>query len=287
MEINPKESTESLNYSFTFDKDFKRNAKLVQGVHSNGKISIKLRNYDKIENAIECVFTVDEYNLKGTKEPLIFNPTKWIIDIKNNISFVRSKEHLRLIFNKFKNKNRRPENMANLLVVERLFFHTPLGFENAGFSNGPYLTFFLNYYNKNLEQDDLIIFGPNWYSIPINLPFKTIFRCKSITKEFVIFEGWISLDEETLDKSLTDPNYRRRALDYHFSKDFIIESKINVCIDISTTFLHSADFKFKLKGEQGKLEEEMSYEIKRINNALVEDDDSKIIRGRYRIVDPY
>ena len=109
-----------------------------------------------------------------------------------------------------------------------------MGFENVGFSNGPYLTFFVNYFNKDLKKDDIFIIGHNWLSIPINLPLNITYRPTIITDRFVEFHGWITLNEKMLDDFLTNPNFRNRAMDYHFSKDFKITSDIQLQVDIET-----------------------------------------------------
>lgn len=102
MKIEFREIDEKLKYSFVFEKDMRRNDKLIQSVHSDGELNLSFRKYDKIENGIEIIFMVDHYNLKGSREPLIFNPTKWIYDIDNNEAFVRAKDNLRLIWKNIK-----------------------------------------------------------------------------------------------------------------------------------------------------------------------------------------
>lgn len=258
------ESDNAYRYSFVFDKIMKRKGKEVYSVHSNGVINTVLKKFEKIDKAFEIIFNVEKYNLGGVKEPLIFNPTKWVFDIDNNISYVRSKENLKTIWERYKNKIRNNQNQAHLLVSERLFFHTPNGFENSGFSNGPYLAFFANYYNKDLQQDDLFIHHLDWLSIPSNIPLKITYRPQKITSNHVDLEGWITLNEEVLDDLLTKPAFRDRAMDYHFSKDFNIESKIILSVDIKTSFLNICDFYLEIDGAEGGIHEFMKYRIERI-----------------------
>jgi hypothetical protein len=293
MVLTFKESDEKYRYSFVFEKDMKRKDKLIHSVHSNGIIDIKLSPHVKLDNAFEAMFYVEEYNLAGIKEPLIFNPTKWIFDINNNNAFVKSKNNLRLIWEKYKNKNRTAQNQAQLLVVERLYFYTPYGFENGGFSNGPYLTFFVNYFNRDLEKDDIFITGPNWLSIPINLPLNITYRPIAINERFIEFEGWITLNEKILDELLTNPNFRSRAMDYHFSKNFKITSNIQLKVDITTSYLHSANFNLEIDGNdiyeimKYKIYQDLSNSLIKNNNSCIIEEvkDSKNKKGRWSILD--
>ncbi len=277
------ESTDKYRYAFAFDKSMKRKNKEVYSVHSDGILNASLKKFERIENAFEINFNVEEYNLQGVKEPIVFNPTKWIFDIDHNISYVRAKENLQTIWEKYKNKNRTQRNQAQLLACERLFFHVPNGFENSGFSNGPYLSFFVNYYNKDLSLDDLYIHNLDWLSIPSNLPLKITYRPKQINESKVKMEGWVTLNEEMLDFLLTKPEFRDRAMDYHFTKDFKINSTIDLIIDIKTAFMQSYEFHLEIDGTNGGLYESMKYKIVRkssISKSLETDDTNIIVEEK-------
>ncbi len=281
MIINLEKTDIPVRYTFSVDKDAKQKSKTIHSVHSNGKLNIVYRDYEDIKNAIELVFRVDEYNLKGVKEPLIFNPTKWVFDRENNNTFVRSKQNLRLIFNRYKDKNRKKENLPSMLVAERFFFDTPNGFETSGFSNGPYFPFFINYFDIDIEKDT-IIRGLKWLHIPLSIPVMTTFKCREINEKVLDFEGWVSLDESELDNLLTKRIFREKAKPYHFSKDFVIESNIKLKVEAKTGYLSSASFSFQFKTNDEQFTEGMSFTINKTNST-----GSFIVTGKPRIIDPY
>ena len=260
MLIDIKEQNIPVTYQFSFEKVVFRKKKDLLSVHNKGKISVGTKFTDKVENGIEYTFKTEEYNSKEIKEPLMLDPVKWVFaPIKNEV-FIRNKDNLRLIWNKYRDKYRRRENSALFLALERLYFNTYQGLENSALSECPHLPFFINYFETNLDKDMLII-GCNWLLLPLNIPLNTTFKVININNQYIVFDGWVSLDEETLDLLLTKERFREKAESYHFSKDFTIDSSIKVLIDKNTSYLHSAIFNLEINGEDGALHETMKYEI--------------------------
>jgi len=274
------------HYVFNFYKRQEYEKKIIQQIESKGQFNLKLYPKEETQEYYDLVFRNEIYSQAGVKDPFVFNPVKWRLDKKSNIAYVKSKDNMKIAWQRYKDKYRRPENIASLLVIERLYFNAPLGFEYSSYSTGPYLPFFINIFDIELDSE-IVIKGQDWLLIPVNIPVNTHFKCAAITPDNIILDGWISLDEEKLDTLLAKESFRDKAKSYHFSKDFRLISEIKVCIDIHTSYLHSAIFKLNIDGEDGKLKEDMHYEIKRNFDTLAEDDNSKIIKGRYRIIDPY
>lgn len=284
MKIDFKVSDIPVRYSFNVEKETKKGNNKLISVSSNGILNISYQPYEKLADALELIFKVETYNLKGIKEPLIFNPTKWIFDIKKNTSFVRGKENLRLLWNRYKDRNRKRENVALMLVTERFIFDTPQGFETSGFSNGPYLPFFQNYTDKEIEKDT-IFEGSAWLNIPLNIPLKNTFRCTNIDSSYIYFEGWLSLDEKVLDFLLGKKSFREQAEEYHFSKDFSFESQFNIKVEIETGYVESANFNFDFKTTDKFFKETFEYKINRIEKPKTSEG-SVYVTGKPQIIDP-
>lgn len=245
-------------YHYSFNKKSYYKKKTLIQIDSNGIIS-HLRENDESESIEKYTFRCLEYKYKNIKSPLILNPVKWIYNTNLNVAAIKNKENHKLVWNKYRDKHRTPQNQASFMVIERLYFHTPLGLEYDAFSNGIYLLFFIPL-NAKIKKDTFIK-GLDWLNIPINLPFNTTFRCSDINNKFINLKGWISLDEKILDELIRNDNFKNKAMKYHFSKDFQVESEIDLIIEVETKSLYKADFNLEIKGDNNNLHETMNYSI--------------------------
>ena len=279
--------SKTIKYNFRFNKKHIYKKREEVNLETEGITSLLIKATERFEDSLEYLFHSDKFVQKGVKDPLIFNPVKWIYNLKLNATGIDSKEDLRLTWNKYRDKYRRQDNLVSFKLLESLYFTVPLGMEYATFSNSPYLLFFINLLNKDIEKET-VIKGLDFLLMPMSIPVNTTFQCIEINKDNMELNGWLSLDEEKLGELLRQKKFSEHARSYHYSKDFNLDSKIKVIIDTKTSSLFSASFDLEIKGEGGKLHEVMKYEIKRNSDSIIlEDDDSKIIKGRYRIIDPY
>ncbi len=252
-------------YKFNLLKKSTYRNKKISNIESSGvlKFQVHLKNENK-----EYIFHCNDYIQSGVKNPLIFNPVKWFFEKENKIFLIKSKDEIKLQWKRYKDKYRTTKNITDFLVLERLLFHTPLGFEYSTFSNGPYLPFFLDFTNVQIEKETLIK-GMDFIMSPLNIPVNTTFICSDIDRNIMFLDGWISMDEDKMDLLIANKNFQTRAKSYHFSRDFQIQSKIRIAMDIETGYIHSAYFNLSIKGEDGKLEENMEYKLHNIDKSYI------------------
>lgn len=246
-------------YPFSFTKNSVYKKKTLFNLDSKGIISLFREQEEQSEAIVQYTFRSLEYIQKNVQSPLLFNPVKWIYNTGLNVAAIKNKENHRLVWNKYRDKYKNPQNQTALMAVERLYFHTPLGLEYDAFSNGTYLLFFLPL-DIGIKKET-IIKGLDWLLMPINIPLNTTFKCINIDTQYITFKGWVSLDEKMLDELLRKDNFKNKAKKYHFSKDFQLESEIDLTIEVATKRLYKAEFNLKVKGEKEELYEIMNYSI--------------------------
>lgn len=283
MKFNIPNDTESERYEFKFYKEHIFKKKHETLIETEGVLNLSRKQCENIDNSISCIFETEKLLQKGIKDPLIFSPVLWNFNINLNMAGVNSKEELKLIWNRFKNKYRKQDNLVGFMVLENLYFNTIFGLEYSSFSHSPYLLFFINIYKDNFEEND-IIKGLDWILMPMSIPVNTTFKCLAITDKSIILDGWVTLDEEKLEEMFRQKKFREQARGYHYSKDFNIDSKIKVIIDSRTSSLLSASFDLEINGEQGQLFEKMKYEIKRNSNTTKT---YNVVIGKPRFLEPY
>lgn len=250
------ENQEPIKYSFSFEKDSSYKNKTLLNVISDGKFSLSIKEIDDLNRNYK--FSNLNYQQQGVKEPLIFSPIEWQYNRKLNIAGIKSKENFKPIYDRYKDKHRTPANKNVFLTVEKLYFNTPLGMESDMLSNGVCILFFIN--NDSDFENGKIYKGLDFISLPLNLPMKTTFECKSIDDEYVELEGWIDLNEENLDVLLKNQSFINHAKEYHISQDFQISSSINVKLEKSTQTVLEGKYTSKIKGGN-KLLEEVKFEV--------------------------
>lgn len=125
-------------------------------------------------------------------------------------------------------------------------------------SNGVSLLFYINVAND--FEKGKIYKGLDFISLPLNLPMKTSFECKSIDDKYIELEGWINLNEENLDILLKNQSFINHAKEYHTSQDFQITSSIKVKLEKSTQKVLEGKYTSKIKGGN-KLLEEVKFEV--------------------------
>lgn len=131
------------------------------------------------------VFKNEYYNNYTSNDPLVFTPVRLNYDTESNIFYIKNKEHIRQIWNKHKEKHRNKGNISVLSLFERLYFHIPLGLEYDLMSNGSYIPFFINLYNKKFDKETIF---QVWIAVhsPFHLPLKTSYQF-DVQKENNIF----------------------------------------------------------------------------------------------------
>lgn len=250
------EKQDSVKYSFSLQKESYYKNKTLLNVISDGKFNLSVKEIDEYNTKYKFINL--DYQQQGVKDPLVFSPIEWQYNRELNIAGIKSKEKFKPIYDRYKDKHRTTANKSVFLTIERLYFNTPLGMESDMLSNGVCLLFFIN--NDRDFEKGKIYKGLDFISLPLNLPMKTSFECKSIDDKYVEFEGWIDLNEENLDVLLKSQNFINHAKDYHISQDFQISSSINIKLEKLTRTLLEGKFTSKIKGGN-KLLEEIKFEI--------------------------
>lgn len=250
------ENQDSTKYSFSFEKESSYKNKTLLNVISNGEFSLTIKEIDDLNKNYKFINL--DYQQQGIKNPLVFSPIEWQYNRKLNIAAIKSKENFKLIFTRYKDKYRTTANKSLFLTVERLYFNTPLGLESDMLSNGVSLLFYIN--TESDFEKGKIYQGLDFISLPLNLPMKTTFECKSIDDKYVELEGWIDLNEENLDVLLKNQSFINHAKEYHISQDFQISSFINIKLEKSTQTVLEGKYNSKITGGN-KLLEEVKFEV--------------------------
>ncbi|MDR3339885.1 MAG: hypothetical protein LBT25_07340 [Candidatus Symbiothrix sp.] len=260
MKFTLPQDMESIRYDFQFYKNhiYKKTSTLE--LETKGEIRLLRKASERFENSLEYIFRSDKFIQKGVSDPLVFNPVKWIFNLQLNTSGIDEKGDLKLIWNRYRDKYRKQENLIAFKLLENLYFNIPLGMEYQAFSNTPYLVFFINLFENEIEKET-VVKGLDWILMPMSIPVNTTFRCTNLDERRMELNGWISLDDEKMDVLMSDKQFKETAKSYHFSKNFSMESQIKVIYESKTSYLHFASFDLEVKGEDGKLHEEMRYEI--------------------------
>lgn len=280
MTLKSPEDEKPIKYNYTFQK--KHIYKKIVELDSNAKAAISMvrKKSEKYDKCIEYIFKTSSFRQEGVKDPLVFDPLKWIFNLELNGAGVNSKDELKLLWNRHKDKYRHKDNMMAFMALENLYFNSLFGMEHMYFSNSPYLVFFINVFNKEI-QPDTIIKGLDFLLLPMSIPVNTTYKCTKIDQTHIYLDGWLSLDEKKLEKLITQKQFKEYAKSYHYSKDFRIDSEIKICFDIGSSSLSSATFKLDINGESNKLKENTYYKIDR-NDSIAHNTVT-----RFKIIDPY
>lgn len=256
MEISIK-NIKPVKYSFIYNKKSLYKKKILFETNDKGKLNFKLDN--ESEN-LELIFRNESFISSISKDPLIFTPVKYIYDKELNIYIVKNKKNIKLQWSKFKEKYRNKMNSAILQVLERLYFHVPLGLEYEFLSNGCYMPYFLNIYDK-LINEDAIFNGMSWVHSPLGLPLKIDYQLLIQEKNTISFKGTVSLDDEKFNLLLVDKSFQKKAKSYHYTKDFTIESDIYIKYSIETGYIISSSFLLKIFSEREEINEIIEFKI--------------------------
>ncbi|MEN9917679.1 MAG: hypothetical protein RL662_115 [Bacteroidota bacterium] len=281
MILNLLNDNNKITYDFIFRKKHIYKKTIELSSDTNGTINLQRKESEKFQDCCEYLFKYKNFISKDVEDPLLFDPIIWIFNLKLNAAGINSKEDLKLLWNKYKNKYRSHDNIVKFSTLENLYFKALFGMEYMFFSNSPFLVFFINYYNMEILEGATIK-GLDFLLMPMSIPVNTWYKCRKIDEKHISLDGWLTLDDDKLERLITQKQFLDKAKSYHFSKDFRLESKINVCIDIKTSALHTASFKLDINGEEGKLKEEMYYEIK--SNLDLNPNEGYIV-GRPRFLD--
>lgn len=246
----------SIPYRFKFFKRCLYKEKKLSEVKSNGEFLLSMSNTD----GLELQFKNKSYLTSTTKDPLIFSPVKLSYHTESNVFFIKNKEHLKMQWDKHKEKYRNSKNLSMILVIERLYFHVLLGLEYDLLSSGSYAPFFSDVYNKEINEDT-VLKGMNWVSNPLSIPVKISYELSKYRNNIIFLTGVVSMDEENLARLITDKNFQQHAKSYHYTKNFTIESDIKVVYDLETGYLLSSVFMIKIDGKEEGIEEEISFEL--------------------------
>ncbi|KPE51117.1 hypothetical protein [Chryseobacterium indologenes] len=245
------EQSEPVEYRFSFKKNSSYKGKSLLNINSSGRFTLLKEKADQDES----IFTFKnlEYSSNITKDPLIFSPVAIHYNRKLNLAAIKDKKNFKPQWNRYRDKHRSANNRALLLIVEKLYFNTPLGMEYDILSNGVYLPFFLN--EKGMYTENEHYRGLDFLSIPLDIPMETTFLCRCSDEKETHLEGWINLKEEHLDGLLLNQSFRNKAKDYHISRDFTIKSKIEIKLETITNVIKHIKLNYILKGEQDLFEE--------------------------------
>lgn len=248
--LNPVE------YRFSFQKKSSYKGRSLFNIDSNGVFTLEKGEMNADEPSFK--FTNLSYKSSNTNDPLLFSPVKWKYARSLGVAAITDKKNFKPKWNRFRDKHRNPTNRVMLMLIEKLYFNTPLGMEHDTFSNGVYLAFFIDS-DGNYKKDEKYR-GLDYLSMPLDIPLETIFECKEVTEKESHLEGWVTVNETNLDRLLMDQGFRTKAKDYHISRDFSIDSKITVIIDNAANIIKHITFKSSIKGEQ-ELSEEIIYTV--------------------------
>ncbi|AZB25174.1 MULTISPECIES: hypothetical protein [Bacteroidota] len=252
----------AVEYRFSFHKKSSYKGKSLFNIESSGTFTLEKVDADTAES--NFTFTNLSYKSSNTNDPLLFSPIEWKYSRDLGIAAIINKKNFKPKWNRFRDKHRNPSNRVLLMVIEKLYFNSPLGMEHDTFSNGVYLPFFID--SDGTYEVGKYYKGLDYLAMPLNLPLETIFECKEYNEKETHLEGWLTLKEQDLDSLLMDQGFRAKAKDYHISRDFAVDSEIIVLIDSYANIIKKIIFKLSIKGEQDLLEE--------INYTVISDFDS-------------
>ena len=250
------ELLDPVEYRFSFHKKSSYKGKSLFNIESSGTFTLEKVGANADEQ--NFTFTNLSYKSSNTNDPLLFSPVEWKYVRDIGIAAITNKKNFKPKWNRFRDKYRNPSNRVLLMVIEKLYFNTPLGMEHDTFSNGVYLPFFID--SDGTYQVGMHYKGLDYLAMPLDLPLETIFECREHNEKETHLEGWVTLKEADLDRLLTDQGFRGKAKDYHISRDFSIDSKITVIIDNAANVIKHITFKSSIKGEQD-LSEEIFYMV--------------------------
>ncbi|MFV0531916.1 MAG: hypothetical protein ACK5MD_10835 [Flavobacteriales bacterium] len=250
MEINVI-SDYSKEYEFKYEKTSFYKGKKISEVKSNSIFSLKLKFIDQLQMIFES--KKSEYN----RQKLVFTPIQFQYDPNVNLFLIKNKDLIRVQWNKFKESNRSSKNNAFLFLYEQLYFKIALGLEYDLLSNGAYLPFFVNIYNKDLFYG-AVFSGMSWVHTPLSLPLKIDYIVEKMNEAHIIFQGTITLDEALLIRLLADKGFQKKAKPYHYNKNFSISSDIISTYDIETGYLKTSSFLMKIYSEEEGIDESIN-----------------------------
>ncbi|KXH84870.1 hypothetical protein [Chryseobacterium kwangjuense] len=250
------ELLDHVEYRFSFHKKSSYKGKSLFNIESSGTFT--LEKVDANADEQNFTFTNLSYKSSNTNDALLFSPVEWKYVRHIGIAAITIKKNFKPKWNRFRDKYRNPSNRVLLMVIEKLYFNTPLGMEHDTFSNGVYLPFFID--SDGTYQVGTHYKGLDYLSMTLDLPLETIFECREHNEKETYLEGWVTFKESNLDRLLADQGFRGKAKDYHISRDFSIDSKITVIIDNAANVIKHITFKSSIKGEQD-LSEEIFYMV--------------------------
>ena len=245
------ELLQPIEYTFSFQKRSSYKGKSLFNIDCTGVFTLEKEEVNTEELSFK--FANLSYKSSNTNDPLLFSPVEWKYNRGLGVAAITNKKSFKPKWNRFRDKHRNQSNRVLLLVVEKLYFNTPLGMEYDTFSNGVYLPFFID--SDGSYQVGVYYQGLDYLAMPLDIPLETIFECKTINEKETHLEGWVTLKETNLDALLIDQGFRSKAKDYHISRDFSIDSKITVIIDTVANIIKQITFTLSIKGEQDLLEE--------------------------------
>lgn len=251
-----QDKIEAVVYNFKIKKSSAFKGKALLNLNASGKFSLSCNKLDAGD--LSFIFTNMEYNSINTKDPLIFNPVTWHYNWKLNLAAITEKKSFKPLWNNYRNKHSNTANKVQFLVLEKLYFETPLGMEYDTFSNGVYLPFFND--SKGMYLTGEHYRGLDLLLMPLNIPVKTKFLCKELNDREVLLEGCIEFNEEVMEKLLSNQNFKVKARSYHFSLDFSIDSKIEIVIERITNVIKKITCRNIISGAD-ELFEETNYEV--------------------------
>lgn len=256
MDIELK-NIEPIKYKFNYKKITTYKEKSLLNSKCEGRFNLKIDNFD---DNLEMVFKNEYYNNYTSNDPLVFTPVRLNYDTESNIFYIKNKEHIRQIWNKHKEKHRNKGNISVLSLFERLYFHIPLGLEYDLMSNGSYIPFFINLYNKKFDKET-IFQGMDWVHSPLHLPLKTSYQFDVQKGKIIYFKGYVKLNDEKLDEIIKDKSFKNQAKSYHYTKDFTIDSNIQIAIDSESGYIISSIFQLKIHSIAEEINEEMIFDV--------------------------
>ena len=84
---------------------------------------------------------------------------------------------------------------------------------------------------------------------------------ESASISFITGRMTIECNEEKLDEIIKDKSFKNQAKSYHYTKDFTIDSNIQIAFDTTSGYIISSIFQLKIHSIAEEINEEMIFDV--------------------------
>ena len=127
------ELLDPVEYRFSFHKKSSYKGRSLFNIESSGTFTLEKVGANADEQ--NFTFTNLSYNSSNTNDPLLFSPVEWKYVRDIGIAAITNKKNFKPKWNRFRDKHRNPSNRVLLMVIEKLYFNTPLGMEPVSYTH--------------------------------------------------------------------------------------------------------------------------------------------------------